>query len=544
MVRRRANLAESDDQQTTRQRIAETLAEFVPDESERRWVEPSLLFLLGIGAAPAGGREELFSAWRTFFERIAADAPTVLVFEDLHWADNGMLDFIDHLLDWSKNFPILVVTLRGRSCSIDDRAGAPAGGTSSRCLLEPLPEPAMRALLGGLVPGLPEAATRTILARAGGIPLYAVETVRMLVAEGRLEVAEGAYRPVGDLSELKVPESLQALVAARLDALDAGDRALLQDASVLGQTFATAALVAVSGHPADVLEGRLRDLARREVLTLDTDPRSPERGQYGFNQALIREVAYSTLAKRDRRARHLAAARYFEGIGDDELAGALATHYLAAFEASPEGPEADAVAVQARLALRGAAERAAALGSHEQAVAYLRQALTVTTDPAETAELLERAGSSASAGGHHAEATAFLRRAIEIQRQRADRSATARAIAALGRSMLQTYETQGSERAAGARGRRIRRPGGRPQCRGPERPAGACRLLRRGLRSRAGDRRAGARRRRTAGPPADHRRHPGDAGHGPRTERAGLRGRRCAGGGPEAGRGPGIRRRR
>ena len=401
----------------------------------------SLLFLLGIGAAPAGGREELFAAWRTFFERIAATDPTVLVFEDLHWADNGLLDFIDHLLDWSKNFPILVVTL-ARPELLDRRPGWGAGRRNFIALsLEPLTEPAMRQLLAGLVPGLPEAATQTILARAGGIPLYAVETVRMLVAEGRLEVAEGVYRPVGDLSRLKVPESLHALVAARLDALEPTDRALLQDAAVLGQTFATPALVAVTGLAADVIEPRLRDLARREVLALDTDPRSPERGQYGFNQALIREVAYSTLAKRDRRARHLAAARYFEGNGDDELAGALATHYLAAYEASPAGPEADAVAVQARLALKGAAERAAGLGSHDMAVAYLRQALTVTTDPAERGELLERAGASASPAGRHEEAASFLRSAIEAHRSRGDRSAAARASMSLGHSLLQSYDT-------------------------------------------------------------------------------------------------------
>ena len=103
------------------------------------------------------------------------------------------------------------------------------------------------------------------------------------------------YMAVGDLSTLKVPESLQALVAARLDALDHADRALLQDASVLGQTFATAALVAVSGVPLDVLEGRLRDLARREVLMLDTDPREPR-----SPDASPRRRA---LLRRDRRRR-------------------------------------------------------------------------------------------------------------------------------------------------------------------------------------------------------------------------------------------------
>src|SRR5690606_39747070 len=127
------------------------------------------------------------------------------------------------------------------------------------------------------------------------------------------------------------------------------------------------------------------------------DPRSPERGQYRFAQSLIREVAYGTLARRDRRARHLAVARHYEGIGDDELAGALASHYLAAHEASEEGAEADAIAVQARLALTAAAERAAELGAHDQAIRHLEQALAITTAPSDRARLLDLAAISASA---------------------------------------------------------------------------------------------------------------------------------------------------
>ena len=128
------------------------------------------------------------------------------------------------------------------------------------------------------------------------------------------------------------------------------------------------------------------------------DPRSPERGQYAFVQALIREVAYNTLAKKDRKVRHLAAARFFESLGSDELAGGLAGHYLAAQRLAADDAEAAALAAQARLALRGAADRAAALGSHEQAITFLEQALDVTSDPVERAELHERALHSASAG--------------------------------------------------------------------------------------------------------------------------------------------------
>ena len=181
---------------------------------------------------------------------------------------------------------------------------------------------------------------------------------------------------------------------------------------------------------------------RRELLSLEANPRSPERGQYAFVQALIREVAYNTLARADRKRRHLAAARFFESLGTDELAGGLAGHYLAAHRNAAEGPEADALAAQARIALRAAAERAVALGSYDQAVALFEQALVVTSDAAEEAEILERAGESASAGAHHDQADALLRRAIELQRERGDRPATARAITALGRARFGPFRTE------------------------------------------------------------------------------------------------------
>ena len=260
----------------------------------------------------------------------------------------------------------------------------------------------MRMLLDGFVPGLPENAIAAILARADGIPLYAVETVRALVAEGRLRQVDGVYRPVGELGELSIPATLHSLIASRLDALDPADRSLIQDAAVLGQTFTPAALAAVNGMKETEIEPRLRSLVRREVLEVQADPRSPERGQYGFVQSLIREVAYSTLARRDRRTRHLAVARHFEALGEDELAGALASHYLAAYGASAGGPEAEAVATQARLALRGAAARAASLGAHDQAVTFLRQAIDVTTDPSDRGDLLALAATSADAAAQYA----------------------------------------------------------------------------------------------------------------------------------------------
>ena len=249
-------------------------------------------------------------------------------------------------------------------------------------------------------------------------------------------------------------DTLHALIAARLDALDPTDRALLQDAAVLGQSFTPRDCgVPPSTQPSSSLDcaaSPSRDLA------LQGDPRSPERGQYTFVQALVREVAYATLAKRDRRDRHLAAARFFESLGEDELVGALAAHYLAAFESSSTGPEADAVGAQARIALRAAAERAAALGSHEQAVTFLDQALLVTSDPGEQADLLIRTGEAASAAGRHTKAQELLRDAIARKREAGDRVGRGRCDGRARSGDARIVAQRPGPRRSGARGVGIR----------------------------------------------------------------------------------------
>ena len=436
MIRARSGLAADDDEATTRERIAATVREHVPDEAERTWIEPALLALLGIGAEGQGS-EQLFAAWRTFFERMAATGTVTLVFEDLHWADPGTLDFIEHLLEWSRTSPIMIVTL-ARPELLDRRADWGAAKRNFTSLyLDPLSEAEMRELLAGLVPGLPESALDAIVARADGMPLYAVETVRTLIAEGRIKRVEDAYVPSGDLAALTVPESLHALIAARLDALPAHERTLVGHAAVLGQSFTLAGLAAVAGDDQETIEPLAQDLVRRELFIRNRDLRSPEHGQYAFVQALIREVAYAGIARRDRRTRHLAAARHFESIGTDEMAGALAVHYLAAHENASEGPEADAIGGQARIALKAAADRAMALGAHAQVVGYLRQAMPLVSDPAESAELRIQAGVAASRTAHHDEAVGLLETAVQLSRQADDRALTARSLAALSAALLE-----------------------------------------------------------------------------------------------------------
>ncbi|MFI5253881.1 MAG: ATP-binding protein [Candidatus Limnocylindrales bacterium] len=436
MVRRRAEIAEGEGAEATVEKVRAMLETFVPSEDEQRQIEPAIHALLGLEGAPELERGELFAAWRLLFERVAATGTAVLVIEDLQWADAGLIDFLESLVTWSRSHPILVITL-ARPELLETRPGWGGGQRNFTSLhLEPLPEAAMRTLLDGLVPGLPTSAARAILERAEGIPLYAVETVRMLVADGSLVRDGDRYVLARSLDRLSVPQTLHALVAARLDALDATDRSLLQDASVLGLSFAVGALEALAGVPKADLAARLEDLARREWLHVETDARSPERGQFQFTQSVIREVAYSTLARKDRRLRHLAAARYFEGRDDAELAGVLANHYLSAYRNTAEGPEADALAAQARIALRAAAERATSLASPLQALAFLREALTVTTDPAERAALLERAGGAAIDGARYDEAVELFETAVDWHGSQGHASDKARVFAHLGTALI------------------------------------------------------------------------------------------------------------
>ena len=420
MVRMRAGIAETDAPGVSRSKLAASIAEHVPDEEERRWLEPRLAFLLGMDERPPGGREELFAAWRAFFERISDEGTVVMVFEDVQWADAGLLDFIESLLEWSRTRPILVITL-SRPELIDRRPNWGAGQRSFVGVhLEPLVPEAMADLVQGMVPGADRSAVDTIVARAEGVPLYAIELIRMLADRGVLRAGEQAYELVGDLGELQVPETLHALIASRLDALGPEDRALLQDAAVLGKSFTLAALVAVTGAEADALEPRLLDLTRKEFLIHEVDPRSPERGQYGFVQSIIREVAYGMLSKADRRARHLTVAHHMEAADDDELAGAVAAHYVEALRATTEGPDADALAARARDWLGQAAERATSLGSPDQALVFVQQALEITPAGIERADLLGQAARAARDALRPAERIDYLEQAVGVLREHQD----------------------------------------------------------------------------------------------------------------------------
>jgi class 3 adenylate cyclase/tetratricopeptide (TPR) repeat protein len=389
MVRMRCRIGEEDEPAVALEKLQATLEEHVLDADERAFVEPRLAHLLALAEHSARNQQDLFAAWRLFFERLADTYPTVLAFEDLQWADSSLLDFIEYLLEWSRNSPLYVVTL-SRPELLERRPTWGAGHRNfSSLYLEPLEREAMEQLLDGLVPGLPDTTRRQILERAEGVPLYAVETVRMLVDRRLIAERGSTYQPVGEVGELDVPETLHALIAARLDGLPPEERRLLQDGAVLGKSFTRDALASLA-EEADQLDRLLGSLVRKEVLGVQADARSPEHGQYAFLQDLVRHVAYESLSKRERRSRHLAAASHLERAfgGDDEVSEVIAAHLVDAYEAAPD----DELRVKARDAVVRAATRAQSLAASGEAQRYLTQAAELTDDPLERAQLLYDAG--------------------------------------------------------------------------------------------------------------------------------------------------------
>jgi class 3 adenylate cyclase/tetratricopeptide (TPR) repeat protein len=415
MVRGRAGIVEDEDSESASAKLRSTVDRIVPDATERRFVEPRLAQLLGLEDRGPGDQANLFSAWRLFFERMSDTDPVILIFEDIHWADNALLDFIEHLLDWSRERPIFIFTL-ARPELLDRR---PTWGAGKRAFtsvfLEPLPPAAMETLLSGPLPGLPEDVLGKILERAEGVPFYAVETVRMLLDRGLIVREGSAYRAAGPIDSLEVPQTLQALIAARLDGLASEERRLLQQASVLGRSFTVQGLAAVTRMPEAGLEPVLVSLVHKEVLAVTTDPMSPERGQYGFLQDLVKKVAYDTMSKRERKAGHLAAAEHLLAAADeDEIVEVVAAHYLDAYNADPGASDAAEIRSKAREMLVKAADRAASLGANTEAQRSLERATDLTDDALEQAGLLERAGQMARAGGRAEEATSIYERSIAL----------------------------------------------------------------------------------------------------------------------------------
>jgi len=364
----------------------------------------------------------------------------VLVFEDLQWADDGVLAFIEHLLDWSSQHPIFMLAL-----SRPEIAARPTGWPDTRhgatlLQLDPLDDDAMRQLLEGVAEGLPATARSAIVARAEGIPLYAIETLRALADRGVLtQSAGGTWVVTGDVEDVDVPASLSSLLAARLDVLTPDEREVVKAMAVFGGSFPRDTAVALSDIPAEAVDGVLASLVRKQVLTIRTDPLSPDRGQYSFAQQLLRTVAYDMLSRAERKPRHRAAAEHlrqaFPQDGED-VSEVIAAHYLDAFRAAAGDADAGELRAEALRTSRRAARRAETVGAPALAEKTYRTALElVGDDEDERVALLEAAGEMAMTAGRYQPAIELLDSAADAHVRAGRERDAARVAGRIGRAL-------------------------------------------------------------------------------------------------------------
>jgi class 3 adenylate cyclase/predicted ATPase len=414
MVRMRARITLDDSRDVEESKLDALLDEvFASDIDGRVRVGRALRRLLGLDDASALiDRGELFSGWRMLFERLAERSPVLLLFEDLHWADQGLFDFIAHMVDWAFKSPILILVLTRP----DERLDA-LGNRERRLNLTPLAPEEMETLVAEAVSNAPAELMAAVRDHAGGVPLFAVESLRMLADRGVMVAESDAdtYRVVGEVDELAVPPSIHALIAGRLDTLSPDERHVLFDAAVLGQRFSAASATAVAGAPEGDVRLLLDGLVAKQFLAVSTDPLSPERGFYQFSHRQIQRVALATMSKPARKARHLAAAEWLaRGEADPDVAGLYAGHLLAAADADPAANDAQFIRRRALSTIVEAARRAANVGALREAVTLFARAAEIEPDERHKADYLvegagwaEHSGDRGVAADHYAKARAL-----------------------------------------------------------------------------------------------------------------------------------------
>jgi class 3 adenylate cyclase/tetratricopeptide (TPR) repeat protein len=379
IVKASAGIRESDSPQDVEGKLAAAVATVLADRSEADWVRGHLAPVLGLDGDRDGDdrRPERFAAWRRFLEGLGSAHPLVLVFEDLHWADDGMLDFVASLTDWMPDLPVLVIAT-ARPELIERRPGWGFGEGMRVLSLEPLSDDETSDLIAQLlaISDLSAETRTTLLEQSGGNPLYAEQYVRM--------VAEGG---VGDA----VPQTVQALIVARLDALPGDEKRIVQDASVIGAVFWSGAVAATGGEDRWTVDEHLRALERKALVRRSLQTSVAGETEWAFGHALVRDAAYSAIPRAARGERHLRVAEWMESLGrGDDHAELVAHHYVSALDlASMTGLDAPELSTRAHVALRRAGDRAAALHSFAVAARFYRRALDLQppADP-ERARLL------------------------------------------------------------------------------------------------------------------------------------------------------------
>ena len=391
---------------------AAKLDAILPDGPDRSWLRARVGPLVGAESSTQPGavtQEESFAAWRQLIESFADRSPAVLVFEDLHWASDALLAFVDHLADWLTDLPLLIL-VTSRPELLERGPGWTRGVQNSLTIsLSPLADDETDQVLSGLFGGrdVPAEIRQRLVRRADGNPLYAEELARIVIDRGPGQAASG-----------ELPAGIAAIIAARLDTLEPEQKALIADAAVIGRVFWAEAVAALSGRSLTEVVTALRELARKELVRPVRQSSMLGQHEFTFWHALTRDVAYSQLPRAARAAAHLAAADWLDLRCADceaEIPDLLAHHLTTALdlaEALGDTAAAASITPRARRAYLLAAEQAMNLDT-SQAMALLDRALALTPagDP-ERPAVLTRWGWAAFLAGRLDDARTAYREAV------------------------------------------------------------------------------------------------------------------------------------
>jgi class 3 adenylate cyclase/tetratricopeptide (TPR) repeat protein len=430
VVKAEAGILESDDAATASRKLGQAVERSVDSTIELDWLKSRLAPLVGLVGMDGVGtvaREESFTAWRRFLEAVAAKRPLVVVLEDLHWADTALLDFICDLVERAGGVALMVIcTARPE---LYERTPNWAGRlrNSTSISLAPLSDGDTERLLASLLgEGVLSGTIRTtLLERVGGNPLYAEEVCRMLVERGAVR-RDGRTVQLAEGADIDFPESIQALIAARLDTLTPERKMLLQDAAVLGKVFWAGALCAIGDRDrADVTVGLL-ELAKRELVRPARNSSVQGETEYAFWHVLTRDVAYGQVPRAARSRKHVAAAAWIEQLAGERVADhaeSLAYHYSQALAFSKAADPNNALGeleACARRFLILAGDRAMDLDVTRADHHYQRALELVSTDDPERPAVLAKAAEAVRQTGRLLQAERLYEQAVEASQTRGD----------------------------------------------------------------------------------------------------------------------------
>jgi class 3 adenylate cyclase/tetratricopeptide (TPR) repeat protein len=352
--------------------------------------------------------EETFWAVRTFLETVARTTPLAVVFDDIHWGEPAFLDLIEHITDWARDAPMLVLCL-ARPDLLDERPSWGGGKLNATAIsLEPLSDEECGHLIGNLLgrAALPDEARVRILAAAEGTPLFVEEMLSMLIDDGLLARQGERWQATGDLTDLRVPPTIQALLAARLDQLSDDERAVILRAAVCGRQFHVGAVAALSEGGDGAVRETLMGLVRRDLIRPDRSSLGGE-DAFLFRHQLIRDAAYEAAPKALRADLHERFADWFEGVGEgrvEEFEEILAYHLQQAYRLLSElGPLDDAgreLGLRAAAHYEASGHRASDRSDHRAAFLLFRRAADLLpVGRPDRARALYDAGRVAARGG-------------------------------------------------------------------------------------------------------------------------------------------------